>query len=80
MSQESDRELLVRIDERTENMQKQLLDPPDGRVPKLERIQEQHAKQINQWTGGMKLAAWVIGGLFLTFGGVLLAHVMGGKP
>lgn len=86
MSQESDRELLVRIDERTESMYTQLLAPPDGRVPKLERaheelekVQTDHAEKINQWIGATKIAAWIVGLLVLGFGSVLLAHVMGGK-
>jgi hypothetical protein len=77
---ESDHDLLVRIDERTENMHLQLLGP-DGRVPKLEKAQEdiedvqkKHAEQINFWRGGLALCGFVV----LAFGAAFLIHIWGG--
>ena len=79
---DTDRDLLVRIDERVKNIRDELLTPPDGRVPKLEAVQDDHAAKINTALGSVKTLMWVIGGvgiLAMAFGGVLLAHVMSGK-
>lgn len=78
---ESDRDILIRVDTTVKSMHEQLLGS-DGRVPKLEATQEDHAAKINTFTGSAKTLAWVIGGigiLAMAFGGVLLAHIMGGK-
>lgn len=77
---ESDRDLLIRIDERTARMHVELLGE-DGRVPKLEDTTDRHAAQINTFTGGMSAIKWVLGGIglaLLTLGATVLAHVLGG--
>lgn len=71
MTPESDRELLIRIDERTLHIHTELLGE-DGRVPKLEKTTTEHASQINMWRG----AILILAGLVTIFGGVVLAHVL----
>lgn len=70
---DSDHDLLVRIDERTESMHVQLLGP-DGRVPNLEKTQKKHAEQINFWRGGLALCGLIV----LAFGAAFLVHIWGG--
>lgn len=41
----------------------------------LENVVVEHGKQLAYWKGGLALAAL----LFLTLGGVLVVHILGGK-
>jgi hypothetical protein len=68
-------EILIRLDQKVGDMHTQLLGP-DGRIPKAEEILEEHSAQIHQWTGQLKLGAWVIGMLLTLFGGVLVTHLL----
>jgi hypothetical protein len=72
---DSERDVLLTRVDTTVNDLKEGLIGEQGRIPKLEAAKDEHAKQINFWRGALALIAF----LLLTFGGVLLAHVMGGK-
>lgn len=53
-----------------------------GRIPDLEHDVADHAEKINTATGSVRTAMWFVAGLgalMLGLGGVLLAHVLGGK-
>lgn len=76
---DSDREILVRIDERTKAVHEELIGGPGrkGRVPQLEEEQAEHTRQIAFWKGAIAL----VGFLVLAFGALFLGHVLasGGK-
>ena len=71
-------EILIRLDERVENMHKALLggEGQQGRIPKVEETVEEHAAQIHQWTGSIKVGAWIVGVILTLFGGVLVTHIL----
>ena len=71
--QESDRDILIRLDERTAKMHDELLGAPgrEGRIPKVEAKVETHGDQIAFWRG----AIWIIGGLLVLLGGALAEHI-----
>ena len=71
-------EILIRLDERVENMHKALLggEGQQGRIPKVEEAVEQHSAQIHQWTGSLKMGVWIFGILITLFGGVLVQHIL----
>jgi len=78
---ESDRDILIELRTKVGEIHRDMTQP-EGRVPKLEVTVDEHSSQINSFAGGLKVALWVIGlvgTLVLAFGGVLLAHVLGGK-
>jgi len=53
-----------------------------GRIPDLEHDVEKHSAQLNSASGSLKTAMWFmawIGALLLGLGGVVVAHILGGK-
>lgn len=70
---ENEREILLRVDERTKTLHDELLgvDRRGGRIPQLEEAQRKHADQISFWRGAIA----IIGFLLLVFGGAFIAHV-----
>jgi hypothetical protein len=74
MSEDNSYEILIRLDQRVGDMHTQLLGP-DGRIPKVEEDVKENSKQIHQWTGSIKLGAWVFSVLLTLFGGLLVAHL-----
>lgn len=81
MSPESDRDILIAVRTKVEEIHRDMTQP-EGRVPKLEATVVEHSAQINSFTGGLRVSVWVIGiigTLVMAFGGVLLAHILGGK-
>jgi hypothetical protein len=80
MSGDNSYEILIRLDQRVGDMHTQLLGP-DGRIPKVEETIEDHAEKIHTFTGGMRMGMYIISGIgiiMMAFGGVLLAHILGG--
>ena len=77
MSEATDREILLRVDERTTALHNELIGPDrtSGRIPLLEQAQRKHAEQINFWRGAIAIIAV----LLTIFGGAFLSHVMAGK-
>ena len=78
---ETDRDILIAVRSKVDEMHRELTQA-GGKVPKLEAKVEDHATRINSFSGGLRVALWVIAGigtLLMAFGGVLLAHIMGGK-
>lgn len=71
---ESDRDILIRIDERTRGLHDELIGSAerDGRIPLIESKLNAHASQINFWRGAIA----VIAALMVAFGGTLIAHVL----
>lgn len=81
---ESDRDILIEVRTKIVGLHTELLggDGRVGRVPALEKTQDDHAAQINTFSGGLSALKWIIGGiglLLLTLGATVLAHVLGGK-
>jgi hypothetical protein len=75
-------EILVRLDQKFDDFQIALIGE-QGRIPKVEtditRIEgdvKAHAKQVHEWTGSLKMGAWIFGILLTLFGGVLVTHIM----
>lgn len=82
--EKDERELLIRVDTTVQNMHRELLggEGQIGRIPKLEKTQDDHAASINKAKGSIGTLVWVLGGLGLLLGGLataLFAHVLGGK-
>lgn len=78
---DSDRDILIRLDQKVSEIHRDMTQP-EGRVPRLEAKVEVHATQISTASGSLKTLLWVISGigiLAMAFGGVLLAHILGGK-
>jgi hypothetical protein len=78
---ESDRDLLIAVKTKVDAIHRDMVEP-GGRVPKLEATVDDHSERINTFTGSFRTMVWVISGvgiLMMAFGGVLLAHIMGGK-
>lgn len=71
-------EILIRLDQKVDDMHLALLggNGSVGRIPKVEEAVEEHAAQIHQWTGSLKMGAWIFGILLTLFGGVLVTHIM----
>ena len=68
-------EILIRLDQRVDDLHTNLLGP-NGRLPKVEETVEEHAAQIHQWTGSIKVGAWIVGVILTLFGGVLVTHIL----
>lgn len=81
MPLESDRDILIRLDQRVSDIHRDMTQP-EGRVPKLESKVEDQGAKLNQLFGGMTTAKWFIGGIclaVLSIGVAFLTHVLGGK-
>jgi hypothetical protein len=74
MSEDNSYEILIRLDQRVEDLHTSLIGP-NGRIPKVEETVEEHSAQIHQWTGSLKLGTWVVGAILTLFGGVLVSHI-----
>lgn len=77
MPNESDHDILLRIDERTRNLHVKLFgsevsETADGRIPRLEARQDRHEAQINFWRGAIALMGFTL----LVFGAILLMHLL----
>ena len=70
---ESDRDILIRVDQKVTDMHQELLGK-DGRVPVIEKELKKQGEQIHFWRGGLALA----GLLLIVFGAILWAHLSGG--
>jgi hypothetical protein len=68
-------EILIRLDQRVDDLHTNLLGP-NGRLPKVEETIDEHSAQIHQWTGSLKMGVWVFGILITLFGGVLVQHIL----
>lgn len=81
---DSDHDILVRLDQRVEDIHRDMTQP-EGRVPKLEVRVSGHDKILNTMEGATGMARWIIGIVialtvgFLGLAGVVLAHILGGK-
>jgi len=55
----SDREILLRVDERTMALHNELIGPDrrSGRIPLIEEQQKKHDRQINFWRGAIAILA-----------------------
>jgi hypothetical protein len=73
----SDREILLRVDERTTALHNELIGPDrrSGRIPKIEETQKKHAEQINFWRGAIAILA----ALLTILGAAFMNHVWAGK-
>ena len=71
---ENERDILLRVDERTKYLHDELVGPDraSGRIPRLEGAQKKHAEQISFWRGAIA----IIGFLLLIFGAMLAQHVV----
>lgn len=81
MPGESDRDILIELRTKVTEIHRDMTQP-EGRVPKLEATVDDHAKQINQVSGGLSAAKWFlagIGALLLALATVLATHLFGGK-
>jgi len=75
-------EILLRLDQKFDDFQAALVGQ-EGRIPKVEadviKVEDDvksHAKQLHEWTGSLKMGAWVFGILITLFGGVLVEHIL----
>lgn len=78
---ETDRDILIRLDQKVEEIHREMTQP-EGKVPKLERRVDEHASKINSASGAVRAFVWILGGiglLFVTLAGVVFAHILGGK-
>lgn len=74
MSDSPDHDLLIRMDAKVTEIHTEMTQP-QGRVPRLEKTVEGHAKQINFWRGSIAILAFSL----MVIATLLAAHVAGGK-
>lgn len=77
---ESDRDILIELRTKVTEIHRDMTQP-EGRVPKLETVVDDHTIQISAASGGLKTLMWILGGiglLLVTVAGVVFAHILGG--
>lgn len=79
----SDRDILIQVETNVKSLHLELLggNGREGRIPKLEDTQEEHAKQINSASGALKASMWIMGGLgaaFLALAALVIGHLLNG--
>lgn len=82
MSEQSDRDILIEVRTDVKALVRDMTDP-GGRVPRLEATVEEHSKEIDSATGGVKAIAWLVGLLVVLvagLGAVVLAQALQHKP